>query len=197
MLDRLAVELLHALAKNPGAVPVLQTEADELLGCVSAWLATIDRDELPMGAELVGAEIEPSTLAQTLHDLGEHLLILADIRRDKQRGPLMAAAFDPLSFADALEVLRTEIEVELSASEAQIALTVLRNEIAFVAAQARTWAIERGARFDFIDAPPDCDAVDCILVLRSLADALRELASRDALRVVNDNATPGEGEDDD
>jgi hypothetical protein len=79
MLDRLAIELLHALAKNPTAVPALQHEADELLSCVGTWLATTDPDELPTSPQLTASELEPSELAQTLHDLGEHLLMLAAI----------------------------------------------------------------------------------------------------------------------
>lgn len=79
MLDRLAIELIHAAAKNPAAVPALQREADELLSCVSAWLATTDPDELPMSAQMAASELEPSELAQALHDLGRNLLVLAAI----------------------------------------------------------------------------------------------------------------------
>lgn len=79
MLDRLAIELMHALAKNPGAVAALQSEADELLGCVGAWLATTDADDLPMSARVVATELEPTVLAQELHNLGHHLLVLAEI----------------------------------------------------------------------------------------------------------------------
>lgn len=79
MLDRLAIELLHALAKNPEAVRALQVEAEELLRCVSVWLAATDPDALPMSAQLTASELEPSELAQTLHDLGQHLLVLAAI----------------------------------------------------------------------------------------------------------------------
>jgi hypothetical protein len=79
MLDRLAIELAHALAKNPGAVAALQSEADELLGCVGAWLAKTDTDSLPMSARLVASELEPSELAQTLRELGHDLLALAEI----------------------------------------------------------------------------------------------------------------------
>jgi hypothetical protein len=99
----------------------------------------------------------------------------------------MAGRFDPWSFADALEVLRTELEHELSGPDGPVALAVLRLEIGFVVAQARAWALERGARFDFGDPPQNCDAVDCILVLRRLANDLRELARRDGQRVGNDN----------
>jgi hypothetical protein len=196
MLDRLAVELLHALAKNPDAVPPLQTAADELLACVGVWLAAIDGDELPMNARLVAVDTEPSVLAQTLHDLGEQLLAMAEIvGATHNPGGLIATDFDPRSFANALDMLRAELEGELSGPDPQVALQTLKREIGSVVAQARSWAIDHGSRFDFIEAPANCDAVDCILVLRRLADALRELAARDALRVVNDNATAGEGED--
>jgi hypothetical protein len=79
MLDRLAVELVHALAKNPGAVAALQSEADELLGCIGAWLAATNADDLPMSARLVASELEPSVLVQTLHDLGQRLLLVAEV----------------------------------------------------------------------------------------------------------------------
>jgi hypothetical protein len=101
----------------------------------------------------------------------------------------MEAGFDPLSFADALDVLRTELEEELSGADGQIALTVLRLEIGSVVTQARAWALGRGSRFDFVDPPPNCDAVDCVLILRRLASDLRALARRDGLRVRNDNGS--------
>lgn len=195
LLDRLAIEIVHALATNPGAVAALQREADELLGCIGAWMAITDPDDLPMSARLVAAELEPSVLAQELHDLGEHLLALAEIADAADgRSPLMAAEFEPLSFADALEVLRTELEQELSGPDGPVALAVLRHEIGFVVAHARTWASEHGSRFDFVDPPPDYDAVHCVLILRRLASDLRELARRVGLRVVNDNAGDGEDE---
>lgn len=106
----------------------------------------------------------------------------------------MAGQFDPWSFADALEVLRTELEQELFGPDGPVALAVLRLQIGFVVAQARTWALERGCRFDFVDPPHDCDAVDCILVLRRLSGDLRDLARRDGQRVGNDNAGSGEGD---
>jgi hypothetical protein len=79
MLDRLGIELAHAIAKNPGAVPALQNEADELLDYVGSWLARTDPDQLPMPARLVASELEPSELAQTLRELGHDLLILAEV----------------------------------------------------------------------------------------------------------------------
>jgi hypothetical protein len=103
-------------------------------------------------------------------------------------------AFDPMSYADALEVLRTELEKELSGPDAHVALTVLRQEIGSVIEQASAWAIERGSHFDFVDPSPDCDAVHCILILRRLACDLRALARRDGMRAVNDNARSGKGE---
>lgn len=106
----------------------------------------------------------------------------------------MAGRFEPWSFADALEVLRTELEQELAGPDGQVALAVLRLEIGFVVAQARTWAAERGSRFDFVDPPPTCDAVDCVLILRRLASDLRELARRDGQRVGNDNARQADSE---
>ena len=196
MLDRLAIEIVHALAKNPGAVAALQSEADELLGCVGAWMATTDLDDIPVSARLVAAELEPSVLAQELRDLGEHLLALAEIADAADgRSPLMTSEFDPLSFADAVEVLRTELEQELSGPDGPVALAVLRHEIHFVVAQARTWASKHGSRFDFVDPPPDYDAVHCLLILRRLASDLRELARRVGLRVVNDNDNASADED--
>lgn len=79
MLDRLGIELAHALARNPSAVPALQLEAAELLDCVRAWLAATDPDGLPMSSHLVAAELEPSELAETLLELGQDLLMLADV----------------------------------------------------------------------------------------------------------------------
>jgi hypothetical protein len=79
MLDRLAIELEHAVAKNPGAVAALQSEADELLACIGEWLAASDADELPMSVRLIASELEPSALARTLHDLGRHLLLVAEV----------------------------------------------------------------------------------------------------------------------
>jgi hypothetical protein len=88
MLDRLALELVHALAKNPGAVPALQIEAAELLDCVGAWLAATDPDALPMSSQLVAAELEPSVLAETLQDLGHDLLMLAAVSNAANRRSL-------------------------------------------------------------------------------------------------------------
>ncbi|HKY34652.1 MAG TPA: hypothetical protein VJN18_01825 [Polyangiaceae bacterium] len=79
MLDRLAIELVHAVAKNPEAVAALQSEADELLACIGAWLDATDTDDLPMSTRLVASELEPSELAQELQHLGRHLLLLAEI----------------------------------------------------------------------------------------------------------------------
>jgi hypothetical protein len=80
MLDRLAIELQHAHAKNPGAVPELRQEAQQLLTCVAAWLATrTEADEAPDAASEIAPGAEPLTLAQALRDLAEHLLLLAEI----------------------------------------------------------------------------------------------------------------------
>jgi hypothetical protein len=87
MLDRLAIELLHAEAKNPRAVPELKEEAEQLLACVRAWLAkTFEADGAPFAAEHVAPGAEPRALAQTLRGLAEQLLFWAEIaeaRRSK------------------------------------------------------------------------------------------------------------------
>lgn len=107
---------------------------------------------------------------------------------------MIAGAFDPLSSASAMDALRTDLEQQLSGPAGRVTLTVIRLELTFVIAQARRWAIERGSRFDFVAPPPNCDAVDCILVLRRLASDLRELARRDGLRAVNDDGSSDEGD---
>jgi len=86
MLDRLAGEVLHALSKNPGAVPRLQADVDELLGVVAAWLAEKDSDGLPMSTRVIAAEIEPSELAQTLRELADHLLDMARLIQPMKTG---------------------------------------------------------------------------------------------------------------
>ncbi len=97
--------------------------------------------------------------------------------------------FDPIAVADALEVLRTELENELSGPDASVALSELRREIRFVIEQASAWALERGSYFDFVDPPAQCDAVDCILMLRRLSYDLRRLGVRGRMQVMNDNAS--------
>jgi hypothetical protein len=101
--------------------------------------------------------------------------------------------FDPMSVADTLEVLRTELEKELSGPDAHVALSDLRREILLVIEGASTWAIENGSHFDSVDPPADCDAVHCILILRRLSYDLRRLAWRLGLRPMNDNASGAEG----
>lgn len=102
-------------------------------------------------------------------------------------------AFDPMSVADALEVLRTELEEELSGPDARVALSELRQELRLVIQQATTWAIENGSHFDFVDPPADCDAIHCILMLRRLSYDLRRLASRHGMQAMNDNGRDAEG----
>jgi hypothetical protein len=102
-------------------------------------------------------------------------------------------AFNPMSVADALDVLRTELEKELSGPDARVAVSGLRHEIRHVIAQASAWAIENGSHFDFVDPPADCDAIHCILMLRRLSYDLRRLASRHGMQVMNDNASAREG----
>jgi hypothetical protein len=104
----------------------------------------------------------------------------------------MATAFDPLSCAGAFDALRTELERELSRTAGEVEVETLLLKIGVVVAQAQRWALERGSHFDFVDPPPNCDAVHCILILRRLASDLRELARRDGLRVVNDNGSSGD-----
>jgi hypothetical protein len=80
MLDRLATELVHADAKNPRAVSVLQEEAQQLLACVSDWLATRpDADEPINVAPQNVLSVEPLALAETLRGLAETLLLLAEL----------------------------------------------------------------------------------------------------------------------
>ena len=92
MLDRLAIELLHALAKNPSAVPELQHEAHELLACVRAWLATqAAGTDIPQQADCsyvpgheTDANADLSSVVRGLRELAEHLLFLAEL--DEARG---------------------------------------------------------------------------------------------------------------
>lgn len=86
MLDRLAVELLHAQAKNPRAVPALQEAAQELLACVGAWLATFDTDELPITAQVIASDMEPGLLAQTLRGLADVLIFFDEIAESRGGG---------------------------------------------------------------------------------------------------------------
>jgi hypothetical protein len=90
----------------------------------------------------------------------------------------MAPPFDPLSFANALELLRTEIEMDPQEADARPSLALLRLEIGFVVARARAWARERGLRFEFIIPATGCDVAESIVVVQKLATALHELASR-------------------
>lgn len=104
----------------------------------------------------------------------------------------MATAFDPWSCADAFDLLRTELELELSGTDGEVAVEALLLKIGAVIALAQTWALERGSHFDFVDPPPNCDAVYCILMLRRLASDLRELARRVGPHVGNDNGSSGD-----
>jgi hypothetical protein len=88
MLDRLAIELEHALAKDPSLVPALQSEAAEILDCVRAWLAAIDTDGIPISSQLAAAAIEPSVRAETLHELGRGPLLLSDVADAAEGGGL-------------------------------------------------------------------------------------------------------------
>jgi hypothetical protein len=92
MLDRLAIELLHAQAKNPRAIPELQAEAHELLACVRAWFASeaggADISKPAHGADKSRRDPEPSVdvvaIAGGLREIADHLLFLAEI--DEARG---------------------------------------------------------------------------------------------------------------
>jgi hypothetical protein len=99
----------------------------------------------------------------------------------------VAANFHPLHFANALEVLRVELEEELTGTDAELALSVLRLELTFVTGQARAWAAKHGVPFDFPEPDAECSAKECMLLLRGLAVALRELAARAAPPATNDN----------
>jgi hypothetical protein len=100
----------------------------------------------------------------------------------------MKLRFHPLYFANALEVLRTELEDELKGEDAPLALSLLRLELGFATDQARTWAASRGLAFDFPEPDPECAAQECLFMLRGLAVALRDLASRAPLPATNDNS---------
>lgn len=102
----------------------------------------------------------------------------------------MADVLDPAHLANALEVLHSELEDELKGEDAEQALPLLRLELAFAVDQARAWAAERGMSFDFPKPDPECSALECLLLLRSVADVLRELASRASMGVMNDNGWP-------
>lgn len=107
----------------------------------------------------------------------------------------MADVLHPVHLAIALEVLRVEIEGELQGANAEQALTLLRGELGWSVDQGRAWAAERGLYFDFPKPKSNCTAQECLVLLRSTADVLRELASRAALSVMNDNACPDGGDD--
>jgi hypothetical protein len=100
--------------------------------------------------------------------------------------------FHPLYFANALEVLRTELEDELKGDGEPLALALFRLELAFVTEEARAWAAVRGLAFEFPEPDPECSALECILLLRGLTVALRDVASRVSQSATNDNATDDE-----
>lgn len=102
----------------------------------------------------------------------------------------MADVLHPKHLADALDVLQSELDDELKGEDAGHALSLLRLELVFAVDQARAWAAERGLSFNFVKPAPDCSAQECLILLRSLADVLRELASRTSMGVMNDNAWP-------
>lgn len=104
-----------------------------------------------------------------------------------EAGTAMADVLHPLHLANALEVLSVELEEELKGKDAALALSLLRIELAFAVDQGRAWAAERGLPFDFRKPDTDWTAQECLVLLRSVADVLRELASRGALGVMNDN----------
>ena len=189
MLDRLSVELLHAQAKNSFAIPALQEAAQELLACVGVWLASNDPDELPMSAQVAASEMEPHTLAQMLRDLAEHLLVwaaIADVRHGNAQQ--MTDLLHPLHLANALDVLCVELGKELKGDDAQQALSLLRLELGFAAGQGQAWAADHDLDFDYAKPGPACDAEECLRLMPRLADALRDLASREAV-ARNDNGS--------
>src|SRR5688500_2314086 len=80
MLDRLAIELLHAHAEVPEAVPALKRDAWQLLLCAAAWLsAPIEPDNPILVEQCVEADTAVLALARTLQEIADHLLVLAEL----------------------------------------------------------------------------------------------------------------------
>jgi hypothetical protein len=63
--------------------------------------------------------------------------------------------------ANALEVLRAELEDELKGNDAELALSLLRLELMFAVDQGRAWAAERGLPFDFRKPDANWTAKEC------------------------------------
>lgn len=78
MLDRIAIEIVNAQAKNPRAVPGLQGEAQQLLAWVRVWLRERHGAAAAFTVAPQNVRGGPLALASALRNVADRLLIMAE-----------------------------------------------------------------------------------------------------------------------